>query len=121
MHLELSALIHQADNNVVLFHDVISTIKRHYECRPCGFRTGCGTERETVNHAGTNAGSCLLLAFARRLGLDAQTTLQLYGEHYRSVLADPHGHEHANIRAFMANGWAGVTMDGNPLLLRGPA
>lgn len=121
MHVELSALIRQADDNIVVFHEVISTIRRHYECQPCGFRTGSGTARETLNSAGTNAGSCLLLAFAARLGLNAQTTLKLYGEHYRSVLADPHGHEHANIRAFIANGWAGVVMEGSPLRLRGPS
>ena len=74
---------------------------------------------EVSNAAGVNAGSCQMLAFARRLGLDATTTLALYGEHYRSVAADPNGTAHANIRAFMDNGWDGVHLQADPLRLRG--
>lgn len=120
MHHELAALIAAEPSIPVVFQDVISTIRRHYECIPTRFCTGAGTARETTNMAGTNAASCLLLAFARRLDLDEATTLGLYGEHYRSVLDDPAGSAHANIRAFMANGWAGVHIEGEPLRLRGP-
>lgn len=120
MHQDLTDLLARADGKSILFQDVIATIKRHYECTPCPFRTGSGTTRETVNPAGTNSASCLLLAFASRLGLDQRTTLELYGEHYHNVLADPGGTAHGNIRAFMANGWAGVIIDGAPLRLRGP-
>lgn len=120
MHLDLQRLCSEAPKNTLLFQDVMRTIHSHYECMPCTFTTGCGTAREIRNPAGSNAASCLLLAFARRLGLDQETTLHLYGEHYRAVLDDPKGDAHANIRAFMSNGWQGVRLEENPLRLRGP-
>jgi len=120
MHRELAALIAGSAQNRLLFQDVMTTIRRHYECRATGFRTGVGTDREVVNTSGSNAASCQLLAFARRLNLDVVTTLGLYGEHYRSVLEDPEGTSHANIRAFMTNAWDGVSFEEDPLRLRGP-
>lgn len=120
MHADLLSLIANAKINSVVFQDVIDVIRRHYECVPTAFTAGEGTPREIHNAAGTNAGSCQMLAFARRLGLDRETTLALYGEHYRGVLADPAGTAHPNIRAFMANGWDGVRFAGDPLRLRGP-
>lgn len=121
MHQDHQRLITNAQQNNVVFQDVISTIRAHYECCPVAFSTGTGTALRTDNAAGTNMASSQLLAYARRLGLDAATALALYGEHYRDVLADPAGKSHANIRAFMANGWAGVVMTEDPLRLRGPA
>lgn len=121
MHTELAELITPESTKLLVFQDVVSTIRRHYVCSPVAFDTGVGTSRHTVNAAGSNAASCLLLAFARRLGLSEQQTLALYAEHYRSVLEDPQGGAHANIRAFMANGWAGVRFADDPLRLRGPA
>ncbi|MFP5382770.1 MAG: HopJ type III effector protein [Gammaproteobacteria bacterium] len=121
MHRDHRRLLHDAEQNNVIFQDVISTIRAHYECTPVAFSTGAGTALHTDNAAGANAASSQLLAYARRLGLDAATALRLYGEHYRDVQADPSGTSHANIRAFMANGWAGVVMPEDPLRLRGPA
>lgn len=121
MHRDHCRLIRDAEQNNVIFQNVISVIRTHYECTPVAFSTGYGTALQTHNAAGTNAASSQLLAYARRLGLDAPTTLALYGEHHRDVLADPTGQSHANIRAFMANGWAGVVMAEDPLRLRGPA
>ena len=120
MHADLQRLIQSAENNTVEFQDVIVVVRQHYECTAAAFTTGSATASEVRNAAGVNAGSLQLLAFARRLGLDAATTLALYGEHYRSVLADPHGSAHPNIRAFMTNGWEGVRFAADPLRLRGP-
>lgn len=120
MHDEYHDLLAAANKNTICFQDVIRIVHRHYDCVPVAFSTGVGTSRRTDNPAGSNTGSSQLLAFARRLGLDAQTTLTLYAEHYRDVLAEPDGHSHLNIRAFMANGWAGVSMPIDPLRLRGP-
>lgn len=121
MHSDHRRLISNAKENNVTFQDVISTIRSHYECSPVAFSTGVGTALRTDNTAGVNGASSQLLAYARRLGLDAATTLALYGEHYRDVQANPAGNSHANIRAFMANGWAGLVMPEDPLRLRGPA
>lgn len=121
MHQDLQHLISGAKDNTLDFQYVMNTIRRHYECTPVAFTTGAGTSNAVENPAGTNAASCALLAFARRLQLDPATALGLYGEHYRSVLATPDGRDHGNIRAFMAHGWAGVTFAGEPLRLKGPA
>lgn len=120
MHQELIRLIAQAKENHVSFQEVTDTLRRHWEFTPVAFVTGEGTARRTENAAGTNMASCLLLAAARRLGLDVPTTLALYAEHYRAVLADPSGSAHANIRALMDGGWGGVRFAAEPLRLKGP-
>lgn len=120
MHRDITAMLALASSQAIEFKDVIDLIRRHYECTATAFVTGAGSTAPVDNPAGTNAASSQLLAFARRLGLDEQATLTLYAEHYRAVLADPAGSGHANIRAFMATGWAGVRFDGEPLRLRGP-
>jgi omega-amidase len=62
-----------------------------------------------VNSAvGQNEGSAKIFSFGRLAGLSAEDTLVLFGEHYRDVKNTPSGTSHANIRAFMKNGWAGV-------------
>lgn len=120
MHQEIRDLIARSNDQTLLFQDVMGVIRRHYECAPVAFVTGQGTPRPVTNPAGTNAASSQLLAFARRLGLDEQTTLGLYAEHYRAVQATPEGSDHANIRALMAGGWPGVVLAGDPLRLFGP-
>lgn len=120
MHRELADLISAAARQPVDFDEAIRILRRHYRFTPCAFVSGRGTARETANAAGSNAASCLLLAFASRLGLGEQATLNLYGRHYQDVLADPDGSAHANIRAFMANGWQGVVFEQDPLVLLGP-
>lgn len=120
MHRELLDLLAASRNKTAVFQQVIDTIRRHYECTPVAFTTGAGTANPVHNPAGTNAASSQLLAFARRLGLGEQDTLDLYAEYYRAVLADPQGNNHANIRALMAGGWKGVELAGDPLRLRGP-
>ena len=37
--------------------------------------------------------------------------LQLWGQYYREVLADPDGDSHQNIRNFMKYGWDGVPFE----------
>lgn len=97
----------------VQFADVLAAIAAHYDYQPCAFRNGA-----VNNAAGQNEGSCKVLAFARLHGLSVAQTLALFGEHYQAVLADPSGSQHANIRAFQQQGWAGVEFEGEPLSLR---
>jgi hypothetical protein len=120
MHQELAQLLAPERLNTMMFQDVMSVLRRHYEFVPVAFTTGAGTAKETRNRAGSNAASCLLLAAARRLGFSMPETLALYREHYRDVLADPEGNAHGNIRALMVNGWDGVVFGGDPLRLKGP-
>ncbi len=96
------------------FQDVIDTVSGHYEFTPTGFRNG-----NLYNKAGENEGSCRVFGFARLHDLDKQQTLNCFGDYYRrDVLGHPEGHDHGNIRNFMATGWAGVEFDTSPLTPR---
>ncbi|WP_245840531.1 HopJ type III effector protein [Ohtaekwangia koreensis] len=44
------------------------------------------------------------------------TTLSLFAEHYRSVLENPDGTDHQNIRQFMLHGWPGIIFEGQALV-----
>lgn len=99
----------------VTFEEVIATINEHYAYAPVRFTNGLGAAR-VINEAGQNEGSCRIFAFARRHGLDEQQTLACFGRFYREdVLDNPAGTDHANIRNFMRDGWAGVLFDGEAL------
>ncbi|MGD9983119.1 MAG: HopJ type III effector protein [Porticoccaceae bacterium] len=99
------------------FAEVLAVIDAHYHYTPTAFVNGPG-EDCVHNPAGVNEGSCRVLAFARRHRLTEAETLALFAEHHRKVLADPAGSDHANIRAFRRQGWAGVRFDGEPLAVR---
>lgn len=96
----------------VTFDEVIATINEHYQYAPTRFSNGLG-EDKAVNEAGQNEGSCRIFSFASLHGLDEQQTLACFGRFYRDdVLGNPTGTDHANIRHFMRDGWAGVVFDG---------
>ena len=97
-------------STVIEFEQVMDVIDQHYDYRPVGFTNG-----EIRNEAGSNEGSCKLLAFAQLKGLSEMETLPLFGQHYRAVLADPSGDAHANIRNFILDGWLGIHFDAEPL------
>lgn len=63
----------------------------------------------TSSDAGANEGSCKVFAFGKIAELSAPETLACFGEHYRSVVSDPSGDSHGNIRAFMDSGVEGVS------------
>ena len=46
--------------------------------------------------------------YAALADFDKETTLKLWGQYYREVLADPDGDSHQNIRNFMKYGWDGT-------------
>ena len=104
-----------ADN--VAFADVITTIEQHYHYTPTRFVNGLGTDA-VVNDPGSNEGSCKVFAFASLHDLNKHDTLALFGEHFRKVLATPTDKDHANIRMFMRDGWAGIEFDGEALAAR---
>lgn len=95
------------------FNDVIAWIEAHYHYTPTSFDNG-----PVHNDAGQNAGSCKVFYAAKLLSLSAEDTLQLFAEHYRSVLNSPDATDHANIRAFMQHGWAGIQYHGVALTTR---
>lgn len=71
-----------------------------------------------VNPPGTNTGSCKIFYFAQLHSLPPDATLRLFCEHYQDVLDTPDGDSHANIRAFMKNGWEGIRFAGPALVSR---
>ncbi|MDP2227454.1 MAG: HopJ type III effector protein [Moraxellaceae bacterium] len=100
------------------FEDVIAYIDAHYDYTPTRFSNGLGAD-PVVSEAGQNAGSCRLFALAQLKGLSAADTLPLFGRFYRDdVLKHPDGNDHANIRRFMQDGWAGIRFDGTPLVAK---
>lgn len=90
------------------FDDTMKVISEHYEYTPTRFTNGPTQE----NEAGTNEGSCKIFAFAQLNDLNEKETLACFGAYYREdVLKHPEGTDHANIRNFMENGWAGIRFD----------
>ncbi|MCF6435839.1 HopJ type III effector protein [Pseudoalteromonas sp. MMG022] len=87
------------------FDHTMALIEQHYQFTPVTFTNG-----EQHNEAGTNLGSCKILAFAQLHGLDEQATLNCFGRFYREdVLQHPDGSDHGNIRNFIKFGWDGVS------------
>lgn len=95
------------------FADTLSFIGQFYDYQPSGFHVG-----PLYNSAEQNQGSCRILAMALDLGLSDEQTLACFAEHYASVLAEPDGSGHANIRALMQHGLAAVRFDQPPLTRR---
>ena len=88
----------RADISFDLTMEVIADM---YDYRDVAFSVG-----DVVSAAGDNKGSSKIFAFAKIAGLEASTTLALFGAYfYDDVLKHPDGSDHANIRAFMAGGW----------------
>ena len=100
------------------FEDVLAFVNTRYDYTPTRFSNGLGTE-PVVNEAGKNEGSCRLFALARLNRLSEDDTVLLFGRFYRDdVLKNPAGSDHANIRRFMQDGWAGIRFEGDALAPR---
>jgi len=93
----------QTRPDTVEFEDVINTIEKYYDYTPVKFSNG-----QQINPAGENENSCKIFAFSKLHSLSKEQTLYCFGKHYRSVLEDPTGNSHQNIRQFMLTGWDGV-------------
>jgi hypothetical protein len=97
------------------FDQVMQIIEENYIYTPTRFTNGHG-DRQVINEAGSNEGSCKILAFAQLNNLDEKKTLACFGNYYREdVLAHPENTDHANIRNFIRYGWAGIQFDGTAL------
>ena len=102
----------------VKFNEVMAKVDECYAFTPTEYTSGKGTAIEVTNAAGTNNGSCKTFYFAKLHDLSEGAALGLFCEHYEDVLATPAGDSHANIRAFMANGWEGIAFAGEALRMR---
>ncbi|WP_097460809.1 septum site-determining protein MinC [Mangrovitalea sediminis] len=106
----LDSHISELEHGNADFEDTLALIDHFFEYRPVPFQNG-----QLHNAAGTNEGSCKIFALSQIAGLDTQQTLLCFGRHYRSVLEQPSGREHANIRQFLENGGAGLRFEALPL------
>ena len=113
MKEEISSLISALKQNTVPFSDVIKFIETYYYHQSTAFKNG-----DTYNETGQNQGSAKVLAFGKLNNLSKEDTLYLFAEHYQSVLANPAGTDHQNIRQFMINGWPGVVFEGEALIAK---
>jgi hypothetical protein len=93
--------------------EVLAVIDEHYEDGLIEFKNG-----DFLNKAGENVGSAKILSYAALSQMDKETTLKLWGQYYREVLADPDGDSHQNIRNFMKYGWDGVPFENGIALTR---
>jgi hypothetical protein len=93
------------------FQETLAIISANYDYSPTTFDNGLNPV--VHNPAGTNEGSCRIFAFAQLQELTEEQTLNLFGHYYHvEVLAHPEGQNHANIRQFMRDGWAGIAFKG---------
>lgn len=111
MKQQLPILLKKLKDNSLLFKDVIEFIETYYQHQPTSFRNG-----DVYNEATQNQGSAKVFTFAQLNELGKEDTLNLFAEHYRSVLENPDGTDHQNIRQFMLHGWPGVIFEGQALL-----
>lgn len=93
----------EMDADDLKFEEVMDMIDTHFESGLIEFKNG-----DIVNKPGENEGSAKLLSYAALSDFDKETTLKLWGQYYREVLADPDGDSHQNIRNFMKTGWDGT-------------
>ena len=103
----------------VAFNEVMAKVDECFDFEPTAYASGIDSPRETRNAAGTNNGSCKTFYFAKMRGLSEDAALRLFCEHYEDVLRTPDGDSHANIRAFMENGYAGLAFEGEALVAKG--
>jgi len=90
----------------LMFEDFITLCDEQYEYGLIQFKNG-----DITNQSGENGGSAKVLSYAALANFDKETTLKLWGQYYRDVLATPDGDDHQNIRNFMKYGWEGVPFE----------
>ena len=111
MKEQLPTLIKRLKDNLLPFKEVIAFIETYYQHQPTAFKNGA-----LHNEATQNQGSAKVFTFAQLNGLDKEDTLYLFAEHYQSVLNNPGGADHQNIRQFMTYGWPGIVFEEQALL-----
>ncbi|OEU20818.1 HopJ-domain-containing protein [Fragilariopsis cylindrus CCMP1102] len=103
----------EMDADSLKMEELMDLIDTHYEVGLLEFKNG-----DILNKQGENVGSAKLLSYAAISDFDKETTLKLWGQYYREVLADPDGDSHQNIRNFMKTGWDGVPFENGVAITR---
>lgn len=113
MNLPIETLLADLRNNSIPFTQVIEYIDTYCQHNPTAFKNG-----DTYNEANQNQGSAKVFSFAKLNNLNEEDTLLLFAEHYSSVLSNPNGSDHQNIRQFITHGWTGVVFEGEALVAK---
>lgn len=92
------------------FAETLAFIETWYEFTPTAFDNG-----GVKNAADQNQGSAKVFALGQLEKLDKDTTLRLFGEHYRDVLATPDVDNHHNLRRVLREGTDNIVFDSFPL------
>ncbi|MES2277457.1 MAG: HopJ type III effector protein [Bacteroidota bacterium] len=108
---QLNLLLENVKDKSVVFKNVLEFIDTRYQHQPTAFKNG-----DAYNEATQNQGSARVFAFAQLNDLGKEDTLSLFAEHYQSVLDNPGGADHQNIRQFMVHGWPGIAFEGQALI-----
>lgn len=90
----------------IQFNDVLEVIANGYTYSASAFKNG-----DQYNAENENQGSARVLYAAYLNQLTEEETLRLFGEHFQSVLNNPEGSDHQNIRQFLKHGWSGVSFE----------
>lgn len=90
----------------VTFSETMSIIDEHYFYFEVPFYNG-----ELENKANENIGSAKIFAFGLMTKMTKDQCLLMFGEHYKSVLDNPSGSDHQNIRTFQKSGWDGINFE----------
>ena len=113
MKEQLTILLKKLKDGSILFKDVIAFIENYYQHQTTAIKNG-----DLQNEATQNQGSAKVFTFAKLNTLSKEDTLTLFAEHYKSVIENPDGTDHQNIRQFMIHGWAGIAFEGQALLAK---
>lgn len=97
----------------IKFSETIAVIENTYDFTPSSFKNGNMFNEETQNQ-----GSCKVFSFALKENLSKEDTLACFGEHYNSVLENPDGDDHQNIRNFIKTGFEGLSFENKTLTER---
>lgn len=85
----------------VTLAESLKVIDDNYEYFAVPFKNG-----DVENPANVNIGSAKIFSFGLMTKMDVDSVLRMFGEIYRDL--KPDGTDHANVRAFIKNGWSGV-------------
>ena len=108
--MSIKELINALQAKQIVFKDVLAFIEDRYIYQSSAFDNG-----SQYNAENENQGSAKVLFFAKLNGLDKESTLGLFAEHYEAVLSNPDGVDHKNIRQFQLHGWDGVKFENEVL------
>lgn len=94
------------------FDELMVLIDENFNYTPASFING-----DLQNSVNENQGSAKLFCFGAIHQLTQLEVLHCFGEHYQSVLNNPQGDSHQNIRNFIIYGWEGLKFD-SPVLIK---